>query len=107
MEGMPFPALNKMNLFQKAYKATNWIFMLIISVLFLVAPLFLFYNRNRFYLIFLIIPFSISTFLATFGAIEQRYFWPIIPFCVVFFAYFVNYLIDYKKQLNRKLTAND
>ncbi len=44
MEGMPFPALNKMNLFQKAYKATNWIFMLIISVLFLVAPLFLFYT---------------------------------------------------------------
>lgn len=90
---IPFPKLNKMNVFQKVFKATNWIFILIISVTFLISPFFLLSNKNRLYLVFIMIPFSISAFLVFLGAIEQRYFWIIIPFCVIFFAYFVDYVI--------------
>jgi hypothetical protein len=89
---MPFPPLSEMNLFHKIIKLLNWIFILIISLLFLGAPLFLIKNRNQMFVLFLIIPISISFFLVWFGGIEQRYFWPIIPFCVIFFAFLINFL---------------
>ena len=92
---MPFPKLSQMNIVQKGIKFINWMALLIISLLFLfIAPLALFVNRNYSYIIFLVIPFSISFFLsAIFGAIEQRYFWPIIPFAIVFFAYFLDVVL--------------
>jgi len=93
IDGVPFPALQKMNLFQKIFKAINWIFILTISMLFLVSPLFLYTNRSKSYFVFLLIPFSMSAFLVFYGAIEQRYFWAIIPFCIVFFSYLSDYLL--------------
>lgn len=91
---IPFPALDKMSLPQKIFKAINWLFILIISVSFLVlSPLFLYLNRNIESWVFILVPFSISFFLVYYGAIEQRYFWAIIPFCIILNAYFIDLIL--------------
>lgn len=99
---MPFPKLSEMNIIQRGFKFINWFVLLIISLVFLFfAPLSLFINRNLLYVIFLVIPFSISFFLAfIFGAIEQRYFWPILPFAIVFFSWFLDFCLKKLRSKN-------
>jgi len=99
---MPFPKFSEMNLIQKGIKFINWFVLLVISLAFLFfAPISLFVNKDLRYLIFLAIPFSISFFLGfIFGAIEQRYFWPVLPFAIVFFAWFLDLL--FKKVKSKK-----
>jgi len=88
VQGLPFPAVAKMNLFQKGFKVFYWVVMIILGSLFLFSPLFIKKINNFIYIIFLLIPFSISIFLCFYlGGIEQRLFFPITPFCVIFFAY--------------------
>lgn len=100
---MPFPKVEKMNFFQKVIKTLNWILLTFLTVGILVfGPLLLIMKKNVETLIIVAIPFSITFFLAfMFGAIEQRYIWPIVPFAVVINCCFMNLLFERIKLIRK------
>jgi hypothetical protein len=100
---LPFPKKEKMNVFLKFIKVVNWalISFLNLGILFF-APILLIFKKNIETLLIVTIPFSITFFLSyLFGAIEQRYIWPVLPFAIIINCVFINLVIE-RIKLTRK-----
>jgi hypothetical protein len=105
LDDLPFPSLNKMNIFQKLLKASYFLLLIFINVVGLLVCLFeLFIRKNKWAIFPLVLIFFLGV---VFGYVEQRYLVPVYPFFVIFVANSIGNMYFRFRKKNQLLMKNN
>jgi hypothetical protein len=97
IDDLPFPAFDRMNLFQKAVKIGSYLAIPLLSIVSLLASAFWLYRRKWNYMLWMCIPMGMVLEHAFIGFVEQRYLATAYPFFLMAIAGFIATIFDTRK----------